>query len=235
MSHRTLNGTGPARALPPAGPVARRAGRGHGGADPDDDRPTVRHLPLLFSQLAHGRACPPWPSVPFRAFARGEPGHGRRGQAGARGLLRGRATEFVLPKAGAAIVRVLNEAGMDVVFRMPGVLRPGVHANGDDETAAAMARHKPGGAGKDRRRLHRDRLRPCGSARATSGPAWAGRRGKTKVRGAGRQGGGMPPRSSWPPPTPGRFPAAPSCPAAPRSPGTSPATSPGTSWSAASP
>ena len=104
--------------------------------------PTVRRLPLFFSALAKGRRLPAVANV-FLSETLPEfiPTAGHFGVCRRVVYFSGCATEFVLPRTGEAIVRVLTEAGMDVLFpHAQGCCGLAAFANGDAETASAMAR-----------------------------------------------------------------------------------------------
>ena len=109
----------------------------------DPPRPTVRHLPLFFSALGRGRRLPAVASdFLSERLPEENPASGVTGKKLRVAYFAGCATEFVLPRTGEAVVRVLTEAGMDVVFpHAQGCCGLASHANGDVETAAAMARH----------------------------------------------------------------------------------------------
>ena len=108
----------------------------------------IRHLPELLPRFARGRHIPSIAKkflselLPEKIDA---PGSGET-PLGANPLtvlyFSGCATEFFLPETGRAVVRLLTEAGMNVVFpKSQGCCGLAVHANGDNETARAMALH----------------------------------------------------------------------------------------------
>ncbi|HIU17593.1 MAG TPA: (Fe-S)-binding protein [Candidatus Avidesulfovibrio excrementigallinarum] len=109
----------------------------------DPPCPTVRHLPLFFSTLGKGRRLPAVASSFLsERLPENVPASGPVSQKLRVAYFAGCATEFVLPRTGEAVVRVLAEAGMDVVFpHAQGCCGLAAHANGDVETATAMARH----------------------------------------------------------------------------------------------
>ena len=115
-----------------------------GIGNPDElPNPTVRHLPLFFSALGKGRRLPAVASTFLSETLPEEiPANGTAAKKIRVAYFAGCATEFVLPRTGEAVVRVLTEAGMDVVFpHAQGCCGLAAHANGDVETATAMARH----------------------------------------------------------------------------------------------
>lgn len=113
------------------------------GVAGDPAQPTVRHLPLFFSGLMKDRRLP---SVADKFLSERLPEENPSTAAQKRKIrvayFVGCATEFVLPASGEAIVRVLNEAGVDVVIpKEQGCCGLAVHVNGDIETSTAMALH----------------------------------------------------------------------------------------------
>lgn len=118
-------------------------GDGVGIGRQEQGKATVRHLPLFFSSLAGNRRFPAVAETFLSDRLPEEiPAPAPSGKPLRVAYFSGCATEFVLPQTGEAIVRVLNEAGMDVVFpHAQGCCGLAVHANGDAETAAVMARH----------------------------------------------------------------------------------------------
>lgn len=105
--------------------------------------PPVRHLPLFFARLAQGRHLPP---INGQFLAERVPEvtpPAKPGIATARVLFfAGCAMEFVVPQAAQAMVQLVSELGMEVIVpREQGCCGTAAYANGDRETALAMARH----------------------------------------------------------------------------------------------
>ena len=112
------------------------------GVASDPSKPTVRHLPLFFSGLMKDRRLPAVASeFLFEKLPEVNPSPVAKNKIRVAYFV-GCATEFVLPASGEAIVRVLNEVGVDVVIpKEQGCCGLAVHVNGDIETATAMALH----------------------------------------------------------------------------------------------
>ncbi len=94
--------------------LSRRAARGGAGPQrPLAERPYLRHLPLFFTDAGKNRRLPVLAAEPLRdRFPRlSQPRSGRRVA-----LFAGCLIDFVYPEIGEAIVRVLNRAGIEVVF-----------------------------------------------------------------------------------------------------------------------
>jgi L-lactate dehydrogenase complex protein LldF len=73
----------------------------------------IRHLPMFMSELAEHRSLPAIASVPFRdLFKKIKQPKGRVKAA----FFSGCAIDFIYPKIGEALVKVLNKAGIEVVF-----------------------------------------------------------------------------------------------------------------------
>ncbi|MCL1940110.1 MAG: (Fe-S)-binding protein [Desulfovibrionaceae bacterium] len=103
----------------------------------------IRHLPALLPRFARGRNVPSIASE-FLSDALPEetPAVNPSGKPVRVAYFSGCAAEFLLPDTGKAVVRLLSEAGMDVVFpKEQGCCGLAVHANGDHETARRMALH----------------------------------------------------------------------------------------------
>lgn len=112
------------------------------GVAGDPATATVRHLPLFFSGLMKERRLP---AVASKFLSEKLPEVNPAPVAKAKlrvAYFAGCATEFVLPASGEAIVRVLNELGVDVILpKEQGCCGLAVHVNGDIETSTAMALH----------------------------------------------------------------------------------------------
>jgi glycolate oxidase iron-sulfur subunit len=104
----------------------------------------IRHIPLFFAGLGGGRQLPsiaktflseqipeiisPPKNMPFRQIRVA--------------YFAGCGTEFIFPKVGKALIRILNELGVEVVFpKDQGCCGISVFTNGDFETAREMALH----------------------------------------------------------------------------------------------
>jgi len=121
-------------------PPARGTELGRGD---DGHLPPVRHLPLFFAGLAGGRHLPPI-CQPFLSERLPErtPAAGEKGPPLRAAFFSGCAMEFMLPAAAAAMVDLLSKLGVEVLFpKGQGCCGLAMHANGDTETALAMARH----------------------------------------------------------------------------------------------
>lgn len=103
---------------------------------------TLRHLPLFFMGLSGGRHLPSIAGE-FLSETLPESNPATRKVDGRElrvAFFAGCATEFVLPRVGHALVRLLNARGVDVVFpKDQGCCGLAVQANGDVETARSMA------------------------------------------------------------------------------------------------
>ena len=103
--------------------------------------PPVRHLPLFFTKLAGGRHLP---SISDRFLSEilsdTIPAAGPSEKKVRVAFFAGCAMEFVLPNAAVALVELLSKLGMEVVFpKDQGCCGLALHANGDRESARAMA------------------------------------------------------------------------------------------------
>ncbi|MCX7603839.1 MAG: LUD domain-containing protein, partial [Bryobacteraceae bacterium] len=80
---------------------------------PFTEGPYLRHLPLFFTEAGKNRRLPALAAEPFRdRFPRiGQPRSARRVA-----LFAGCLIDFVYPEIGEAIVRILNRAGLEVLF-----------------------------------------------------------------------------------------------------------------------
>jgi L-lactate dehydrogenase complex protein LldF len=73
----------------------------------------IRHLPLFLSDLTDGRSLPAIAAEPFRdLFAKMEQPRGREKVAFYAGCL----IDFAYPEMGVALVKLLNKAGIEVIF-----------------------------------------------------------------------------------------------------------------------
>lgn len=120
-------------ALPKADGVRTGLGRR------EDELLPVRRLPSVLPRFARGRAVPSI-AKKFLSDALPEfvPAINPEGKPLRAAYFSGCATEYFLPDAGKAVVRLLSEAGMDVVFpKDQGCCGLAAHANGD---AAATGR-----------------------------------------------------------------------------------------------
>ena len=111
---------------------------------PKEKNGLIRHLPLFLAGLGGGRQLP----AVARAFLSEElpeinPAREKTAKRNLRvAYFAGCATEFVLPETGKALVRLLNDLGVDVVFpKAQGCCGLAVYVNGDDDTALALAEH----------------------------------------------------------------------------------------------
>jgi glycolate oxidase iron-sulfur subunit len=110
---------------------------------PSEPTGLIRHLPLFLGGLGGGRALPPLAGRALSALAPeiSRPGGGRKP------LLRvayfaGCATEFCMPQVGRALIDLVTELGAELVLpRQQGCCGLAVYANGDLETARALAHH----------------------------------------------------------------------------------------------
>lgn len=104
----------------------------------------VRHIPLFFLGLGDSRQLP---AIADRFLSETVPEENPASRKVVGRELRvayfsGCATEFVLPQVGESLVRLLNLAGAAVLFpKHQGCCGLAVHANGDVDTAKAMALH----------------------------------------------------------------------------------------------
>ena len=104
----------------------------------------IRHLPLFLAGLGGGRHLP---ALAEKSLSEqmGEH-HPPSGRTKARNLkvayFAGCATEFCMPSTGKALIELLNHMGVEVFFpHAQGCCGIAVYANGDTQTAAAMAAH----------------------------------------------------------------------------------------------
>ncbi len=109
----------------------------------DGQQTAVRHFPQLFSQLSGNRN---FPSLSKTFLSESLPEEtkpvGKLEKPLRVAFFSGCAMEFVLPKAGLAIVDLLSRLGVDVLFpKDQGCCGIAVHVNGDSDTACSMALH----------------------------------------------------------------------------------------------
>ena len=129
-----------------------------------DTPPPVRHFPLFLSRLAKNRNLPSL-NPPFLSERLPDvtPATRSTGKPVRAAFFAGCAMEFAFPQAGGAIVNLLSDLGMEVLFpREQGCCGIAMHANGDVETALAMARHNA------------DVLESCGADIVVTGCATCG-------------------------------------------------------------
>jgi glycolate oxidase iron-sulfur subunit len=111
---------------------------------PKEKQGLIRHLPLFLAGLGGGRQLP---AIARRFLSEELPEMNPASEKSIKRNLRvayfsGCATEFVLPETGQALVRLLNDLGVEVVFpKAQGCCGLAVYANGDDDTALALAEH----------------------------------------------------------------------------------------------
>ncbi|MGE9984731.1 (Fe-S)-binding protein [Desulfovibrio sp. SGI.169] len=113
------------------------------GRSDSESLPPVRHLPLFFSRLAGGRHLPPLHETFLsERIAEVTPPASQAGSPLRVALFAGCAMEFALPNAAVSMVDLLSRLGMEVIVpRAQGCCGTPMHANGDMDTALAMARH----------------------------------------------------------------------------------------------
>jgi len=109
-----------------------------------EDGVILRHLPLYFPGLGKGRQLPSIADT-FLSETLNEfnpPPAGAEARNLRVAFFSGCATEYVLPSVGMSLVRLLNSSGVEVIFpKDQGCCGLAVEANGDVETAKAMALH----------------------------------------------------------------------------------------------
>ena len=111
----------------------------------EGERPgKIRHIPLFFKGLGGGRTLPP---VAGRFLSEQVPevnAPSRRvgTQRPRVAYFAGCSTEFSLPHVGKALIRILNELGVEVIFpKAQGCCGLAVYLNGDADTAGKLAAH----------------------------------------------------------------------------------------------
>jgi glycolate oxidase iron-sulfur subunit len=107
-----------------------------------DQAAPLRHLPLLFMGLNGGCEIPEIPAKFLsESVAEVNPPAGKvEGRNLRVAYFAGCATEYLLPGVGEAVIRLLNDLGVEVVFpKDQGCCGIAVQANGDAETARLMA------------------------------------------------------------------------------------------------
>jgi len=104
----------------------------------------IRHLPVFLAGLGGGRQLPP---IARKSLSEELPERNPAKAEGGKPVMRvayfsGCATEFVLPEVGKALVSLLNQLGIEVVFpKEQGCCGLAVVGSGDLETAREMAFH----------------------------------------------------------------------------------------------
>lgn len=104
----------------------------------------IRHIPVFLAGLGGGRHLPPIADKSLgEELPEISPALGKTGKPLKRvAYFSGCATEFALPKVGKALVRMLNELGVEVLFpKEQGCCGLAVLGSGDLETAREMALH----------------------------------------------------------------------------------------------
>ena len=166
-------------AAPFQGIVPRTATVQVGLAGQNSETTPIRHLPELLPRFAKGRHIP---SIAKKFLSEllpeinDAPGETTLGKTPLTVLyFSGCATEFFLPETGRAVVRLLHEAGINVVFpKSQGCCGLAVHANGDGKTARAMALHNVAVFEKYQADLIVTGCATCGSAMRDLWPTLAG-------------------------------------------------------------
>ena len=94
--------------------LPRHAARGLAGRKPFATGEFVRHLPLFLADLTDGRSLPAIADEPFRdRFKAITQPHGAKEKAA---FYAGCLIDFAYPEMGEALVKILNTAGIEVIF-----------------------------------------------------------------------------------------------------------------------